>query len=518
MFTEHIRALIFLLVLLLGTMVAMRWLLKGTDLYEGFMRRRYIWLGAMVIAFLIPNFFLAMVVLALYYVWASRKDPQPIGLYVMLLFAVTPVTRDLEGIGPINALFSINNLRLLSIAFLLPLAWRLFIAPKPKGPPPDLAPRLTDAAVLMFSGYLLLLYLPHESITQLMRRGLHLALDLVIPYFVVTRFLKTRADVKDALGAMLVIALWLAPVAIFEHFKGWLLWVTPTERWLGPGQLSQLYVLRDSSVRAGVSSGHPLVLGHFLVVCFGMLAIFRPQFLRFRLACVWVLLALALYSTLSRSPWVAAACVIVLMGLLSGKVIRFYAVTAVTGTLTTVALMFSPWADRLYNLLPFVGEVDSFNVDYRQQLFDTAIIMVRQKPLLGDVFVVENLEHLRQGQGIIDLVNVYAEIAMTYGLIGLGLFLLFLLSGMTYGLQLCWKKRKTDRELFLMAGGACLGLTGSMITLSAISNFITVPVIYTIIVALLVVMARLARAKPKSAEAPSTLTPTGSTGRAIALR
>jgi O-antigen ligase len=494
--SPHLRALVVLIVLAVSTMVLLRWLLKGTELAESFERRRWVWLAATLISFGIPSFYLAFLMLAGLYLWAQKRDPQPIGLYLMCLLAVPPISRDLEGFGPINALFSINNFRLLSIAILLPLAWRLFTAPKPKGVQPPSSSRVTDTAAILYVLYILMLYVPHESVTQLMRRSVHMTLDFLLPYFVITRWLKTRADVKDALAAILVTGVFLAPIAIFEHFKGWLLWGTSAEWWGVPDHFLSLYVYRDSSLRATVSAGHPLVWGHYLVICFGLLTLFRVQFKRLKLVLLWALLALAMYSTISRSPWMSAALVVLLMGLFTGRVVRFYATVATTAVITSAALLASPMADKFINLLPFIGSTDAETIDYREQILETAIIMVKQKPLFGDVHVLENLEHLRQGQGIIDLVNVYAEMAMTIGLVGLGLFLAFLISALGSTLQVCWRSRKKDRELFLMTGAASSALIGSMVLLFAISNYLSVPLTYTALVACMVVTVRLSKLAP----------------------
>ena len=61
--SPHLRALIVLIVLAMTTMLVMRWLLKGTELYESFERRRTVWLAATLISFGIPSFYLAMVML-----------------------------------------------------------------------------------------------------------------------------------------------------------------------------------------------------------------------------------------------------------------------------------------------------------------------------------------------------------------------------------------------------------------------------------------------------------------------
>jgi O-antigen ligase len=71
--------------------------------------------------------------------------------------------------------------------------------------------------------------------------------------------------------------------------------------------------------------------------------------------------------------------------------------------------------------LPFIGSADQDTVAYRQQLFDVSMTMIRQNPVFGDPFVYLRMEELRQGQGIIDLVNGYLYTALFNGLVGLSL-------------------------------------------------------------------------------------------------
>lgn len=518
--SDHYRAFAAVLALTLFALFATRWMLRGTSMYEGFERRRNYWIGAVVITFLTPNFYLAMLVLGMFYIWAVRKDPNPVAFYLMFLLAVPPIQRELKGIGPIATLFEINNTRLLALVVLAPLAVRMFTSPKPKGRPPSLAPRLVDVAVILLASYLVLTHVPHESITVLMRRSVHQILDFVLPYFVISRFCKDREQIMDALGGLLVGALFVSFIAIFEHFKGWLLYTTLPERW-DQVELS-LYVMRGSSLRASATAGHPLVLGHFLVVCIGLLCFFRTQFnSKAKLALAWVVLLLALYATVSRGPWVATAIVIILAGLFTQRVVRFYAVLAVTATAVTSGLLASPWAERLINVLPFVGKVDQFNVDYRQQILDTTFIMIRQNPIFGNVRVLDHLEHLRQGQGIIDIVNVYAEVAMTYGLLGLFFFCLFLFGTTAYSIVASIKVRKKQPQMYALLGNTTAALIGSMITLAGISNWLSVPLVYTAIAALLIAGVRVARkpvpASPKPQAEPEP-EPKPEPGRALVPR
>lgn len=507
----HVRAFFALLVLLSASLLLTRWVLKGTSLYEAFERRRNYWLFALVITFGVENFFLAMALLGGLFFWAAKKDPMPIGIYLMFLLAVPPAYQDIRGFGNINQLFSINSMRLLSLAVLLPLAIQMVFKRDPSQKARKLAPRFTDMVLVALALFIIACHLPFETETQLLRRSFHLFVDLLLPYFVISRYLRDRASVNDALGALFVCGLIVAPIAIFEHFKGWLLYESVYLRWQEVD--FAIFLMRDTALRAMAGSGHALVLGHFLVVCFGLLGIYRMELKGLRLVTVWALLTLALYATVSRGPWVAAAIVVLTMGLFTGKVLKFYGLAALTVTLGTAALLFSPWRDKVISYMPFIGSVDSGNVDYRQMLADTTWTLVQQRPWFGSVKTLLDMEHLRQGQGIIDLVNVYADYALHYGLIGATLFVLFLTSGMLYGLFLSLRSRKKDREMFFMAGNTAVALLGSAVLLVGVSDFQSIPRVYTALVALLVVMARLG---PLPSARRSSLS--SATGSHVALR
>jgi O-antigen ligase len=91
----------------------------------------------------------------------------------------------------------------------------------------------------------------------------------------------------------------------------------------------------------------------------------------------------------------------------------------------------SPLGEQLIKVLPFMGgTLDSGSVTYRQALVARSWELIQENPFFGDKFVLDKMEDLRQGVGLIDLVNTYAEVALFNGLIGLSLFLGFILLGL----------------------------------------------------------------------------------------
>jgi hypothetical protein len=71
------------------------------------------------------------------------------------------------------------------------------------------------------------------------------------------------------------------------------------------------------------------------------------------------------------------------------------------------------------------AEYDAFgSFTYRQWLLDASLSYIAMHPLFGDVGFLASghFDHLVQGQGIIDITNMYLQIALSYGLTGMLLF------------------------------------------------------------------------------------------------
>jgi O-antigen ligase len=93
--------------------------------------------------------------------------------------------------------------------------------------------------------------------------------------------------------------------------------------------------------------------------------------------------------------------------------------------------MLSPIGDRILDVLPIMGNKADANIIYRERLSERGWEIVMRHPFFGDQFPYPEMEDLRQGEGIIDFVNSYLQVALNYGLIGLSLFLSFILLGIS---------------------------------------------------------------------------------------
>lgn len=155
--------------------------------------------------------------------------------------------------------------------------------------------------------------------------------------------------------------------------------------------------------------------------------------------------------------------------------------------------MVSPYGDTLAGLVPFIGVTDAGNVDYRQRLFDASVLVIRQNPWFGGGNYIGELAALGmvQGEGIVDLVNTYLAVALSQGLVGLGLFVgVFAAAGL--GLFVAWLRVGVDSELHRLGRAMLAALAAVLTMITTMSPILCVPTMYWLVAGLCVAFARLA--------------------------
>ena len=141
----------------------------------------------------------------------------------------------------------------------------------------------------------------------------------------------------------------------------------------------------------------------------------------------------------------------------------------------SIALMFTDAGQKAIDYLPFVGTVDKENVTYRQELLTKSTQIILDNPFFGSTDYLLQMEELRQGQGIIDLVNTYLIVGLNTGLIGLGLYILF------FGRALLAAYRRMRHLPFggesrLVGQALCSVLIGVLAMIASVSPINHVPV------------------------------------------
>lgn len=417
-----------------------------------FDRRRNVWLYVTALAFLSPSFWVFVAAAAPVLVWAARQDRNPGALFLLMLYAIPPVSIQVPVVG-IGQLFDMSHLRLLAFTVLLPaVLW-----PDERTSPSAKGQRTIDgmyALLLAYAALLAVLFMPVETITTTMRRTFLFLIDTVLVYHVFRHTTTSRAGIAEALVMYALSCAVMAPIALFETLRAWLLYIGIYQEWGEQAAFS--YLLRGNLLRAQVASGHSLNLGYLLSIGFGVMLYMLPKVpsLQRRWAMMlWIWGGLI--AAMSRAPWLTAVVILVIYQALQPR--------GLTGAIKTFAIMAgvaavvaaTPLGKEIIAYLPFVGTVDAGNITYRQQLWDTSVGLIMQNPLFGSPFVLSQMEHLRQGQGIIDLMNGYLAVALYYGLVGVALFAgLFVLALVKAQRTWTLAKKYADRELCML--GACL--------------------------------------------------------------
>jgi O-antigen ligase len=213
-------------------------------------------------------------------------------------------------------------------------------------------------------------------------------------------------------------------IGIFETFKFWFLYNPLGNHLLGIKRLHSFDV-RGGQLRASASFKGPIVFGYAVVIGLGLNLYLRP-FIKSKWLKEFLFggLLLGLLATVSRGPWVGFAF-LCLVYIWSGREMAKRLTLLTLGFIFLLpALMASKYGQRFIDVLPFVGKTSADTVEYRQELLEKSLIVIRRNPFFGSTNYLETPEmiSMTQGQGIIDLVNSFIQFALQYGIVGTFLF------------------------------------------------------------------------------------------------
>jgi O-antigen ligase len=128
--------------------------------------------------------------------------------------------------------------------------------------------------------------------------------------------------------------------------------------------------------------------------------------------------------------------------------------------------------------------VDSFNVRYRHLLAERSLDLIRENPVWGNSDAYVKLHDLRQGEGIIDFVNTYAEVAVFYGIVGLSLILSFMLWGLVRSWWVSRALRRIDPDLAAMGAAIVACILGNFLMLYTSSFVLAYEKLYFVLAGL----------------------------------
>jgi len=434
-----------------------------------FVRRRNIWFVLTAAALLSGGFWTFCLVAVPVLIWAGRVDSNPVALYLLLMQIVPQVAVPVPMVG-MGYLFQIDFDLLMSLCILIPVALRLRQSKNGAG---SGGLKTMDYLLIAYGVLEIVLFVRpdmpghvilQDSMTNKLRRTFMFVTDVYVLYFVVSRFCNTRERLKEAMAAFCLACALMSGVAVFESAKHWSLYTNLAMQWSNDPALG-FYLFRGDSLRALASAGHPLALGYLLAMALGFWLYLQSaaQSKKQKIG-VALLLWAGLLAAYSRGPWVGAAAIYVCFAALSPRAVSRLSKVAFSSLLIGGLLSMTPIGERIIRVLPFLGgSVDSANISYRQRLSERAWDLVMQSPFFGDQFAVFKMDDLRQGQGIVDLVNTYVQVALDKGLIGLALFVGFILIGCVGALRSSRSVMRTDPDLGQMGTSLVCCIIGTLI-------------------------------------------------------
>ena len=494
---EHLRSLIVIL-LLAATVFALAHRTVGTISEAGdYTRRRNLWLALTLAAFLAQNFWLYTLITIVLLIYSNRREYNPPALFFFLMFVIPYAIMPIPGMGLINYFFSLSYLRILALVILLPVFFSL------RRENENLSfgrcwPDKALAAYLVLTVILDLLRGP--SVTDTLRQVFYIFVDIFLPYFVISRSLKNMQVFRDAILSLVLAMIVIALIAAVEFYKHWLLYV-PLIRALDLQGMGG-YLGRDGMLRAVGPAGQAIALGYLMTVGLG-LYLFVQRYIQHNLIrrSGIVLLIIGLIVSLSSGPWVGAAVLLLVFIATGRNLARRLMSLSLAAMLALPLLAVIPGGERMINLLPFVGTTETGNVDYRADLFTNSMIVIQRNPWFGsnDSLKTPEMEAMRQGEGIIDIVNSYLSVALETGFVGLGLFVGFFVMALVGIFRAMRSISDKASEEYLLGRALLSTLLAILIIISTVSSITIIPIVYWIVAGMGVAYAQMVR---KSTDRP----------------
>jgi O-Antigen ligase len=482
----HITAYVYVMAMAL-TMFALlkRPLTASLMTPEDFDRRRLAWIGVTSAAFLAHNFWVFVFAAGVIVVLTAQRDRNPPALYLLLLLAVPNFEADVPGFGVVNFLMRMSPARLLALLILAPIAFRLIQTYRRT----ETTLKVNQIFVLVFCAMVVVVMMlsdsPINTLANNLRNVIDVLLLIVIPFYVMAHALRDLRQLREALACLLIGFALLGVFALFETLRYWLVFETMRGPLGLPPPRLTLYVMRETegggALRAMATAGHPIVLGYFMAVGVCLWVAMRRSMKPPVLGLVVLgAVAIGLLVALSRGPWVAAAAgmlALILAGPNAGKRI---VVTSAVLAAVALGLMVTPYGEKIIGYIPFVGSVERGTVDYRVKLIEVSMMIFWDNPIFGSYnsLIDPRLEEMRQGQGIIDMVNTYLGVALQYGIVGVFLFVTpFVLAGIATIRRA--REVELDHEMMGITGRALAGaIVTTLVVIATTSSVEYMPMVY----------------------------------------
>lgn len=497
--SAHLKA--FAIVLLVS-IVALAFFRKP---FAGVVGRKHVdvwavtWLVMTSCAFLLTNFWIFLFISAGVVFFLSRAEPVRPAIYLVLLCFAPTLGEDIPGFAGINKFIEVNPQLLVASIVLIPAMFASQHMRKL-----NTTGNKADLFFLLFLVLQIILSVRAESFTHMLRTAIQEFLAIAPIYYVFSRYPKSFADIRVLSAAFILPVIVLSAIAIPEFLQNWHYYNSVVTNWFGAVPFG--YTLRDGYLRATTATYDPIVWGFITMSGIGLgLAVLNDGVSRFYRYAAFGLMVSGLIVSLSRGPWVGGVALFGVYILLSPKMMSRAIQAGFAGFIALAASLATPFGQNVVSIIPFIGARANSGgtISYRQELLDRAWRVMMENPFFGsaDFLTNSNLQSLRQGQGIIDIVNTYLQVGLKSGLIGLSLFIGFFMS-VLLALRKALKSTAKRDPLFANYCRAYLAtLIGMLLTIFTTSSVGQIPHLYWTFAGIGVALARIA-AQPAEHEQP----------------
>jgi O-antigen ligase len=484
---EHIRSLIVILLIASFIFFFAKKALGTTLTNEEFSRWRNAWFSITLIAFLSSNFwiFIALSFILIYYL--ARTEENKFAFYFVLLITIPTISDRLPGS------IELNYVRILALAIFLPF----FLKFKSSQDVPSMGKPIAEKFMIAYLLLSTLLTLRGTTFTEMLRYGLYGFTDIFLPYYCASRAIKDFNQLKKVMIGFALACLIAGAIGTFEFSKSWLLY-NPLAHALNIDWDMGRYLTRDNNIRAISSLGHSIIFGFTMMVGLGFYLFVAPNIksktMRFT---GFAIIISGLILSLSRGPWLGTAVLLLIFIGLGQKVIPRYLILTISLIIGLTILPSIPGGNRIINMLPFIGETDKSNIEYRQELFDKSILIIERNPSFGvyNPKMEPEMEDMVQGEGIIDLVNTYLIVTLYNGLVALSLLFSFYSLVLITGFRNLRKIADKKSEEYRCGRILLASLAGVLFTIATVSSIGVIPIINWTLAGLIMSYSRITNSK-----------------------
>jgi hypothetical protein len=299
------------------------------------------------------------------------------------------------------------------------------------------------------------------------------ALDFAIPFFMLTRSFRGKADQRQILAYLIMAGFLLSVIAAFEVLRHWPLYQAIDEHLGTGGGLSKTLAIRGGFLRSPGPYFESTTFGVLLALTTIATAALRSIFRSAAAHQFAILIGIfGTFGTLARNGWIGLALGLVLLGLYRGRIARTAALLVAAVAIFSSITIIAPKSGTFSALTGQSGHAATTS-DYRERLLTLSIPLFKSSPLIGmpAATIADRLRSdLSSGKLDVDFVNSYIYFALMSGSIGLVIFVAFI----WMPIVMLWNApQRIGKMIDMEASGAtfaCLGALSMMVFLTSFAE------------------------------------------------